>query len=413
MGLKRRHCSSNKDERAASAEWHRSLPVFTSMDALRQSRPWEKYLDQIYGLATLRFPLDIRLLALFYEGLLAPAIALPNQTRVPVLGRSETATRDNSSHAVLEEVLLPARATSRRYHVCGRRFLDAYRLYHSPPFPEGAASSTLWLYAYKSLSLPRGTVAAAAPAPPSRASLAFPRDGFSSHTRVEVFHCIESAEVKNHDYWMYYAPGSGVYYDLGRTLVARSRCDLWRFANASFSVDARGHGGPRCVRYNNAWREGTDASTFGGLLTEKCPGFWCGGAAEKAKQSHVFTTNALDILADRGLDSVQLTHTEEHGIYKYEIVDLRQHVRESLLPPSRPVQVERPVEGGTPRGRSANSRFIETEPERIRAFAPRVCPLDSSTVSAHFYGGWGGGIRCQCSGVGPVRGCFACQRASS
>ena len=33
----------------------------------------------------------------------------------------------------------------------------------------------------------------------------------------------------------------------------------------------------------------------------------------------------LDRLASAGYDSLQLTHTEEHAIYKFEIIDLRQH----------------------------------------------------------------------------------------
>ena len=48
----------------------------------------------------------------------------------------------------------------------------------------------------------------------------------------------------------------------------------------SYEVHSGMAGRPRCVRYRNAWAEGTTRRAFAGLLPERCPGFWCGTAKE-------------------------------------------------------------------------------------------------------------------------------------
>ena len=41
----------------------------------------------------------------------------------------------------------------------------------------------------------------------------------ADHTKVEVYHC---ADAMAREFWMYLAPGSGNFFDVGRTLVRRS-----------------------------------------------------------------------------------------------------------------------------------------------------------------------------------------------
>eukprot|EP00326_Haptolina_ericina_P034454 CAMPEP_0181253082 /NCGR_PEP_ID=MMETSP1096-20121128/47826_1 /TAXON_ID=156174 ORGANISM="Chrysochromulina ericina, Strain CCMP281" /NCGR_SAMPLE_ID=MMETSP1096 /ASSEMBLY_ACC=CAM_ASM_000453 /LENGTH=171 /DNA_ID=CAMNT_0023350919 /DNA_START=12 /DNA_END=527 /DNA_ORIENTATION=+ len=93
----------------------------------------------------------------------------------------------------------------------------------------------------------------------------FPSRGFANGSRVEVYHCTESHNGPN--YWMYLAPGSGIFFDLGRTYVA---------------------------------------STHGSLRKE---GFGRDGWTK---------------LKRLGYDSVQFTHVREDLILKFEVVDLRQ-----------------------------------------------------------------------------------------
>ena len=88
--------------------------------------------------------------------------------------------------------------------------------------------------------------------------------GFASHQRVVVYHCSDTfADSPLLGFWMYLAPGSGVFYDLGKTLVARNASEL----------------------------------TAHGMSQER--------------------------LRAHGFDSVQFTHTWEDYIFKYEIVDVR------------------------------------------------------------------------------------------
>jgi len=373
--------------------WHRRLPTFASLDALRSNAHWSAYLDQVYGLDTLTFPFDLRRLTTFYSTAFESSSSFPLD-RVPLLGTATPAAGYNLTHAslsmALDDVLTPVRGGKRP--VCGRHALDAYRLYHHPPFSEDAAERTIWLYGHHhhkdGIASNRTT----------RVPWLHPINGFPSHTKIEVLHCAEECATKGiTDYWLYHAPGSGIYFDLGKTLVVRDRCGLWRSTNISYVVYNNRRAWPRCVRYRNAWdltRSSLD--WFGGLLPHRCPGFWCGTAHELMRQTQSFTLHAIRQLIKDGYDSVQFTNSEEHGIYKYEIIDLRQHAKEDVM-----LQMGR-VSAATDIG-------------------SRVCPggdqgeqqagSGRSSALRHYYRGWEGRrgpcVRCSPSDqIGLVRGCF-------
>ena len=61
----------------------------------------------------------------------------------------------------------------------------------------------------------------------------FPPGGFPSSSRVEVFHCAEREPAVAEDYWMYLARGSGIFFDLGRTIAFRDRYELFVALNAT------------------------------------------------------------------------------------------------------------------------------------------------------------------------------------
>jgi hypothetical protein len=207
---------------ALGAAWHQRLPTFASLDELTTKHAaWSSYLDGVYGLSTLRFPFDMRQLTFFYRDVrpslpLAPGsdgqrLALP-WDHLPLLGRASTSNLTAVALALpLDEALVGAR---RPRHVCGRYALDAFHLYNSPPFPSAALHDTLWFYsvgptlAAKRTVLPRR--GKASEFDDAGEPWLAPASGFSSHRRVEVFHCAEESVTNGvEDYWLYLAPGSG------------------------------------------------------------------------------------------------------------------------------------------------------------------------------------------------------------
>ena len=160
--------------------WHRRLPTFATLDALRSNAHWSAYLDQVYGLDTLTFPFDLRRLTTFYSTAFASSSSFPLD-RVPLLGTATPAAGYNLTHAslsmALDDVLTPVRGGKRP--VCGRHALDAYRLYHHPPFSEDAAARTVWLYGHHHH---KDGIASNR----TRVPWLHPINGFPSHSKIEV-----------------------------------------------------------------------------------------------------------------------------------------------------------------------------------------------------------------------------------
>ena len=176
---------------------------------------WSEYLDSVYGLATLTFPLDMRRFTFFYADVFARATLKPdrlplNLKRLPLLGRAMPTVLGANLTAMsramnLDDVVVPAARPGRhpgRRNFCGRRPLDAYALLHEPPFSAAAMYNTVWFYAHKESAAAYTTSAAAASTGARTSVWQHPPDGYPSHSRVEVFHCSELAAGKGvQDYW--------------------------------------------------------------------------------------------------------------------------------------------------------------------------------------------------------------------
>ena len=354
---------------------YESLPSFHDLGSLHAQPLWLRYLDSVYGVASLRFPLDMKNLTLFYAN--DELFARKDLALVPLLGRRPL--RDEKSRAIslAETIVTVGGGSAKWFGLCGRGLHDAYRLYHSPPYPETAVLGTLWIYGYGS------TRASATNASAIRAPGVHPRDGFRSFTRVEVFHCSEEAKADSRDFWMYLAPGSGVYFDLGKTIAFADRCEMWRSTLTPLPRISWRHV-PRCGRRHGDWLT-PNASTFASLRPGRCPGFSCGTATELAQLVHRITFSAIDALARAGYDSVQLTRSQEHAIHKFEIIDLRQHVM-----------------------MNASASHIDKQGAESRDWARTPCPRRGNGA---FFRGWGGSEPCGvCDGKrARVRGCLHCQ----
>ena len=158
---------------------------------------------------------------------------------------------------------------------------------------------------------------------------------------------------------MYYAPGSGVWYDLGRTAIARDLYDLAAKHNVSVTS-----------RYCRKGAPGVRPP--------------CANRREHMHHGTLLVSATARALASRGFDSFQLTHTEEHGLYKYEIVDLRQ------------LRAGGAAKGG-----------------RVRALPPTPCPRSSPSLGEpllRFSHGWGGKLPCRKCTPWRIPGCLSCGR---
>ena len=117
--------------------------------------------------------------------------------------------------------------------------------------------------------------------------------GLPSHTIVEVRHicCDKEMSWRPRDgFWMYLAPGSGVFFNLGKTIATSSHGELWYELGCTRDfVDA--HRDAALGEYDE-----TIAPTW--ILEYACARF-------------------------KGYDSVQYTHFYEGTIVKYEVVHLK------------------------------------------------------------------------------------------
>ena len=96
---------------------------------------------------------------------------------------------------------------------------------------------------------------------------------------------------------------------------------------------------------------------------------------------HLLTEQAVRRALDLGYHSLQLTHTEEHGIYKYEVVDLRQH--QPSIRPQRPTK-----ELKAARVKNRNGVHQGVLPPA------RACPCERGRQA--FFGGWQADQPCRC-----------------
>jgi len=152
--------------------------------------------------------------------------------------------------------------------------------------------------------------------------------GHANRSKVEVYHC---ADKMTSEFWMYEARGSGIFYDVGHTFVVRDAMHL-RALN--------------------------------------------------------LTHGALRLL---GYESVQFTHTYEHGLYKFELLDLR-HLPAPALP-SASSTASSTAPGG---GRSKSESFLEGSDSQKDRHGKRNGPCPAESHAHHFTRGWGGRLPCAC-----------------
>lgn len=232
--------------------WHGSLPTFTDQAHLLASTTWHRYAEAAFGLSTLTFPLDLRRLNFFYLHLLPEHDQAVLRNR-PVLG----APRSPPNTSFTSRLCLARHSASSPGHA---------RAIHEPYVQWGGSDPSfganhVWTYLWNSAGELVHEL----------------RNGVPSDSWVEVHRCGDrhptsrsSGSRSVGDLWMYLARGSGVHYNVGRTLVARDKAHLQRLAD-------------------NATR----------------------------------LKDAFEWARARSFDSVQLTHSLEQRLYKYEIVDLR------------------------------------------------------------------------------------------
>ena len=229
----------------------------------------------------------------------------------------------------------------------------------SPSSQSWRANATLWLYPFA-----HGR---------DESSLA-PLHGFASFSQVEVFHCAERSPSEAEDYWMYLAVGSGIAFALGRTIAFRNRLELFRWANATRSPLVQG-----------CWFTGRDRNGIREVRlhseTLSTSGYHCPTVQSLAHQLYSSWERAAGRLLALGFESLQLTRSEEHAVYKFEIVDLRQH---------QPATIKRgwhqAIDEST--GMPRWLRYRTTRP------ASRACPR--AGAARHFSHGLEGKLPCRC-----------------
>ena len=344
------------------ATWSTRLPTFSSPSDVTPE--WSRYLERVYKgpLPANAFPLNLKTFELFYVDLL-PVEEQPFVQLRPLLGEANKTNTSRFSKALRR---VPTGNNWRKKLL--RRQGDVYSLWPS-------IDNLAFVYQYDV----RGKWVAS----PS---------GYPSHSIVEVMHCYEDAD---NFYWMYSAKGSGVSFDVGNTIVARNAFELWRMANLSIT-ESLSRMSRRCRPLPP---NGKIKATIG---------FYCGSPKEEMHQSYRLTRQALAVLLQRGVDSVQLIRTEEHGIFKFELIDLRPHRRVLHCYDGRFHERKSTTKGCSyGRGPASDEETWSATPQASS------CPTDGAPgkgvwVTPSFRSGWAGRNECRCPLSRPRDRCLRC-----
>jgi hypothetical protein len=149
------------------------FPVFADMQQLK-STVWYDYLDKIYGAHTLTFPIDIAEFNVYHIAHLPQCISDHIIDGSPMSTAPERPTKHNDFYTI-------------------QGFM-----YGPDPF--------IWRYMYPSLPVDMEKD------PPFEHT-----GGIPNYTNIEVVHlCCDSI---TDGYWMFYAKGSGIYYNVGKTIA--------------------------------------------------------------------------------------------------------------------------------------------------------------------------------------------------
>ena len=197
---------SNLQGRAA---WLLRLPVFLHMAQLHPASPWGRYLRAVYGALSERdFPIDVRCFLLFY------ADELPRGVR----------------RSLFEPNL---------YSVVRQQKGDYSRLKQGHVLDVTGAAGCAWMvYLHDAASIDPQLHRAKTPllVNPSAGQISRLMAGsvgrsltgaFASNARVEIYHRYDDCAAggvagREIGYWAHYAPGSGVFANLGTTVVTGS-----------------------------------------------------------------------------------------------------------------------------------------------------------------------------------------------
>lgn len=308
--------------------WHSNLPTFHSRDELLLAPSWDSYLSSVYGRlpdASQQgdiFPLRLQEFTFFYERKLPVALPQP----VPMFG-----VESSIRHFIPDstEELTPVR--HRHGPMVGRQWRDTYQLYVTEP---GMGSRLVWVYAHGRRELAE---------PPQLVAPLFPgAAGFQSDTRVEVFMCAEDDAATGLPPAMFHSRGSGVFFALGRTFVAANLLQAASALNVTSSPMYNiGLKHLRCRP-----RHGASSAAY------------CDSPARELQAGNLLRGLVIRALSRGGYESLQLTHAEAHGIFKFIIYDVRRSA------------------GAGP------------------SVCPTACPLPPAT--SHYFTGWKGTEACKC-----------------
>lgn len=326
---------------STGASWYDSLPSFASAENMPVA--WRRYLKRVYGptVSNLPFPFHIKKLNFFFVSDL-PASVKPCDRKLLGLPHA------NSSKILPGDALVPVPHDQMRgrYRYPGRMYHDVYSLYPN----ESHEEETAWVYLWPSSSHSDDV------------------HGFPSNSWVEVYHRFEDLE----DYWMYLAAGSGIYYQLGRTVVARDAQSLISKVDG-LGRNVTGRSQPiSTLRIGRCW----------GL--HKCP-----SSSELMHQWYKLRQAAIQTLVRLGYESIQLTHVQEHGIFKFEIIDLRQHEATTRECYSRDKRRASAHHFCKPRVKRALTK------KEWQYGKSSACPTLST--SAFFRTGWNASVPCNCN----------------
>ena len=202
-------CGVRLSKLQGRASWLLRLPVFHRKAQLLAARAWHRYLRGVYGeLGERDFPIDVRCFLFFY------AEELPADARRSMVPHVYDAARQRTGDwSGLEpgHVLDFTGASGCAWFV----FLHA-----------GASIDPLLRRIGAKLLVDPSAIRIgqlfAADADAGRRN--YLQGAFASNTRVEIYHQYDDCGVTGNGtseigYWAHYAPGSGVFADLGRTVV--------------------------------------------------------------------------------------------------------------------------------------------------------------------------------------------------
>jgi hypothetical protein len=195
-----------------ATQWMMALPVFLTPESLNSSE-WQPYLEDLYGpLAREDFPIDTRCFLLWWPEhmpraglqLLAPHILPLRSTLI----ERRAAPTERMINAMISDKSLKRMLGLHTPANITRTPPGTLNLLHGKA-PGQPWPMALYLYVYRGFGWPD--------IPEDERPLMAP---FPSDTRVEVYHdgtdCVGRFEL---GYWMHYAPGSGIFFDTGRTLA--------------------------------------------------------------------------------------------------------------------------------------------------------------------------------------------------